>query len=294
MIKTIITGGCSFSEPVGNAWTNVLTEQLGDKLDIVHTGMGSQGNDLIQKKVIYAACAALKKYKPEEILLLPMWSGTERKAVYIDSKNCIEDIEINYEAKGEEIPWFHFNTLSNSYSDIDGSYHNRPMKGWYIFNYSQRNQHCRLEEEHWKSYSTLVAPVINTVENIIFLQLFAKAHGMKVAHQFYRSYVYQDMLQYRENENVGYLLDMLDQQDVVTTVGMYEYFVPAEILEKEMIDLEIYLREEDDKNYPFTRYSSQYLVEKGYTVDGCHLERPATEIWCDLVIEHIQNKGWIK
>jgi len=69
MIRHIITSGCSFSDalPV-YSWPNILERKL-PFFSFTHVGMGSQGQDLIQKKACLAVTDALKQFKPEEILV---------------------------------------------------------------------------------------------------------------------------------------------------------------------------------------------------------------------------------
>ena len=97
MIKHLITGGCSFSLysiPHEN-WLEPLTNWLKIKnpnLTHNHTGYSSQGQELIQKKVTLSIIEALESgLKPEEIFVVVMWSGTFRKAWYIDNPNVITE-----------------------------------------------------------------------------------------------------------------------------------------------------------------------------------------------------------
>ena len=91
MIKHLITGGCSFSHgpfPQDN-WTGKLENnlrELNPNLTREHTGYLSQGQELIQKKVTLAIMDALDKgISSSDILVVVMWSGTYRKAFYIDN-----------------------------------------------------------------------------------------------------------------------------------------------------------------------------------------------------------------
>ena len=91
MIKHLITGGCSFSHYANSNenWVGFLEDKLkfeNKNLTIEHTGFFSQGQELIQKKIMLAIVEALESgLQPNEIMVVVMWSGTFRKAWYIDN-----------------------------------------------------------------------------------------------------------------------------------------------------------------------------------------------------------------
>ena len=95
MIKHLITGGCSFSVD-STGWIKYATEYLtsiNPELTYSHTGYYSQGQELIQKKVMLSIMEALESgINPEEILVLVMWSGTHRKCWYIDNPDIINQV----------------------------------------------------------------------------------------------------------------------------------------------------------------------------------------------------------
>jgi hypothetical protein len=81
MKKKLIASGCSFTfEPW--SWPTPTSQLL--NMDLINVGMGSQGNGLISKKIIYTVDKELKKTKPEDILVGIMWSGIDRHDVYIN------------------------------------------------------------------------------------------------------------------------------------------------------------------------------------------------------------------
>jgi hypothetical protein len=87
MFKHLITGGCSFSHYSDeDSWINNLTTWLkksNPNLTHEHTGYRSQGQEMIQKKVMLAIMDALESgIKEEEIIVVVMWSGTYRKACF--------------------------------------------------------------------------------------------------------------------------------------------------------------------------------------------------------------------
>ena len=76
---TLITSGCSFSEVIyEQTWPLHLERQLRPK-NVIHTGLGSQGNGMISRKAIHAVHNALKTHKPDDKMLVGiMWSGPSR------------------------------------------------------------------------------------------------------------------------------------------------------------------------------------------------------------------------
>lgn len=86
--KYLITGGCSFSETI-SPWIDTWPRHLERKLSVynhISAAMGSQGNDLIARKVIFEIFNLLSNgVKSEDILVGIMWSGPTRSSVYSDT-----------------------------------------------------------------------------------------------------------------------------------------------------------------------------------------------------------------
>jgi len=80
MYKVLLASGCSFTHG-DNTWPNHLSEYL--NIDLVNVGMGSMGNTLIARRAIAELSTLLQSYRPEEILVGIMWSGTNRIHRYI-------------------------------------------------------------------------------------------------------------------------------------------------------------------------------------------------------------------
>lgn len=87
-IKYLVTGGCSFSDNIGLRWPHYLSKALNLKLN--NRGQGSCGNDWISKSVIYQIYQLLNSdTKPEEILVVVMWSGIDRKSLFVNEQDTI-------------------------------------------------------------------------------------------------------------------------------------------------------------------------------------------------------------
>jgi len=236
-IKRIITGGCSFSDRWSiQTWPYRLKELL-PNVSFRHTGMGSQGNDLIQKKISLAVIEELETYAPDELLVLPMWSGTERKAFYVDNPLYIKEIVNQWPKRGISTGLQFCNLLNSNnaeeLTEIITKRNNDPTEyktkynptgGWYHCNYLMSDS--KLTDEYFKSANTIIRYATDSLENIIILQNLCKLKGISIYQSFYRTYVYDDIYQNKDHLNLNYLYKQLDLDTIVSTVGIYEHLRP--------------------------------------------------------------------
>lgn len=263
MIKKIITSGCSFSD-APFSWDKQLQEHclsLEKNIEFSFLGLGSQGNELIQKKVSLEIYESLKKYNPDEIVVIVMWSGTERKTFYFNNpaeidkltkywkKNNIYWGRQFFDLKNDvgENPKYYFNTTQNH-----GDYN--PNEGWANFNFVYNS--VGLSEEYFKSTSDNIHSVHVTLENIIMLQNLCKVKGIRFYQQFYRNYVYEDLLNNKDHQLNEYLYNFLDHSTIVLTTGMYEYLK------------NIY--EPIEKNHRWSFLYSPHKKSEKYFIEGDH------------------------
>ena len=102
MKKLLITAGCSFTQypNADTSWAFHLSNAM--NIETLYLGQGAAGNAIISRKVIYNVLEALKKYKPEEILVGVMWSSAKRWDYYssiekdLGEYNKIDTGSINY------------------------------------------------------------------------------------------------------------------------------------------------------------------------------------------------------
>ena len=89
MSKILITGGCSFSECISvhiDTWPRHLARCLSGYHHIA-TAMGSQGNGLISRKIIYA----IANHLDHDLLVGIVWSGPDRHDFYLDQPPELEN-----------------------------------------------------------------------------------------------------------------------------------------------------------------------------------------------------------
>jgi hypothetical protein len=168
-------------------------------------------------------------YKPEDILVVVMWSGTSRKAWYIDNPYIINQI-IDY------FPKF-VGGISNQFLDMknqalnskyfstavsDGFEYN-PDGGWY---FTVDGSECKLEfvQQHYllDRDSPGLGKVHTSIENIIMLQNFCDLHKVTMIQQFFMDCVYTDIEKNKDHQIINYLYNQLDFDNIIQD-GMFEY-----------------------------------------------------------------------
>lgn len=209
-IKCLITAGCSNSQ-VPNAdvtWPVHLNEAL--KPDqVYYLGQGAAGNGIISRKVIYALTEALKTYRPEEILVGIMWSGSDRREVYSFNDKPTEKIS----------------------NDIV-SYRN-PCAVIHENNHYILNKHWT-HNEYAKTYHSIISDedsVLVTLEHMLRVQWLLKLNNIKY---FMTEYDYDvfapyaigivDKLQIiNSGEDLKFLYDQIDFEFWLPIDNMYSY-----------------------------------------------------------------------
>lgn len=287
MIKLLITGGCSFScsRDCEEGWHIQLENKLKEtnsELVVNHTGYGSQGQELIQKKVMLAIVEALANgTKPEEILATVMWSGTYRKAWYIDNPGIIRDVvEGMPKFNGGMTPIFldlknqnaahpaYFKTASGS------EFPYNPNGGWLFTVNGSEFRHMEFVQQHYMldcNYNG-IGKIHLSLENIIMLQNFCKLHGIKLINQFFMDFVWQDIHDHKDDLNINYLYRQLDCENMITE-GMFE--TVHELLTVGRNDVkelthEARLKLDDNRRY--------------FSKDGFHPGPLGSKYWCEKVL----------
>jgi len=163
MSKALIVSGCSFTECRSHdpnnwyTWPKHLHDILKDYgYDVfINKAMGSQGNGLISRSLMYSVSKALTKYKPEDILVGVMWSGSSR----LDYMNSRPDL----------MSWYGSNPdgwMENPTSFVDNA-----EKKWIIMNPHWTNEEAQI---YYKYFYDDVGAAIYSIEHILRLQYFLK------------------------------------------------------------------------------------------------------------------------
>ncbi len=297
MIQHLITGGCSFShsQVPHESWIGFLGNYLKEKnpnLNIQHTGFLSQGQELIQKKCMLAAIEAMENgVSASDILIIPMWSGTYRKAWYIENQYILSQMRKH---------WKNFEggmcgqllDLKNNMADDkvmfqtkNGSefYHSK-NGGWY-FTVNGSDSQMEFVQQHYLLDGDMmngVGKVHTSIENIIMLQNFCKLYGIKLVHQFFMDSSYTDIERNKEHQIINYLYKQLDFDSMIKD-GMFEWLHSLLNIPRE----EAIMVTHDDRK----RLDSPY----GYfNKDGFHPSARGAELWVkDILIPFLENKKYI-
>lgn len=236
-IKKIITCGCSFSDstPDGNGQFNTWPFQLerelsslGYNLNYTHRGLPSQGQELIQKKATLAITEALQEYAPDEIAVIIMWSGTERKSFYVDNPDLIKHITNEWN-KSKAYWHLQFADLKNEASskiqltEPGSNYFYNNGEGWYICAFGRDNN--KLTDGYFYANNSNIAAVHISIENIIFLQNLCKVKSIRLFQQFYKSYSFNDIEEKKDHQIVKYLFNELDHDSIISKEGMHSFLI---------------------------------------------------------------------
>lgn len=240
-IKHIITSGCSFSAPTTTwTWPVVLENNLKNTypyLTFDHRGLGSQGQQLIQKKTVHAIHKAINNgYEPEEIAVIVMWSGLERRSWYIDNEDTVKEI-IDYWIEDKFGSFeLQFGNIENNADTLIHAKSPGPAKngtgeicipynksgGWYI------NSSHFSEKNFFKEYfmfSDMVESVIMSLENMLLLQSVCKSLKITLYEQFYMNFVYDIIQKFKNHGECKHLFDLLDKSTYVDTQSIHEYLI---------------------------------------------------------------------
>jgi len=229
-IKKIITCGCSFSDADHIfTWPHQLERYIKHKngdVKFEHVGSAGQGQELIQKKSMLALTEALKIYKPEEIAVIVMWSGTSRKSFYIDNSRIINRIVRSWNTPASMGSAKQFADLKNKLSDkltlkrSRGDIEYSELGGWYITRDGILDD---VSQDYFELVQTPYYHIHVSAENMIMLQNSCKANNVKFYQQYFMDYSYTDLEFGKETQLVGYLFDQLDDSTIISKQGMYEY-----------------------------------------------------------------------
>ena len=198
MSKFLVTGGCSFSECISthiDTWPKHLARDL---LDYKHISkaMGSQGNGLISRGIIYEVTRLLEFTNHKDILVGIMWSSPDRFDFYKKDEICFPNVD----------EW-----VENPTGFI-----NEETKNWVILNHHWKNNYAK---QYYGNFYDQTGSLIYSLEHILRVQWFLKLHNIKYFMTTYTSEVLQNINQ----PDVKYLYDQIDFDYFLPTVGEYEW-----------------------------------------------------------------------
>ena len=194
-MKLLITGGCSFSECVSrhiDTWPRHLAKELSDYTHI-STGLGSQGNGLISRKIIYQT----QKNLGNEIVVGVVWSGPDRHDFYL---NPIENLNVS-------------RSMENPTTVIDNS-----VGGWIITNPYWKDSYSKL---YYSKFHSSIGQIVYTYEHILRTQWFLEKLNIKYFMGTYTGEVFS--ANYLSHPEVNHLYNQFDRSTFLPVDGIYEW-----------------------------------------------------------------------
>jgi hypothetical protein len=227
MIKYLITSGCSFTDNHLNSkrWPHFLSDITG--LFLYNRGQGSAGNNWISKSIIYQIQILLNLgVFPKEILVITMWSGIDRKDLFISS--C-EDNMFNKLLNDDQSNPINFlddtpNVSSNT-NKIDGY-----LLGAATCKFNNIKINSFKQELILKYFSN-EALAIESYEHFLRLQWFCESKGIICINQTYKDIMhypdYTDQILTKDcYRNIKHLYELIDFDKWIfwkDNKGLYEY-----------------------------------------------------------------------
>lgn len=227
-VNHIVTSGCSFTAQP--KWPHYLHTKT--NIPVYNLGQDSAGNDWISKTAIYQASKLLQSnINPEEILIVVMWSGIDRKGLFI-SRQETDDYNkfITTEA---ECPVHFLNQPVNTKATTN-------EQSGYILGSMDAYLGTRYAREHkvqWLSRLTLEEMAVESYEHFLRLQWFCKSYNIKLLNLTYSDILHYPNSQFLDPkktglltndiyESVKHLHDMIDFNQWAfydETAGQFEY-----------------------------------------------------------------------
>ena len=214
MNKLLITSGCSFSECFSTAvdtWPRHLARALPEYKHQSYA-MGSQGNGLISRGIIYGVSEALKTHKPEDILVGIMWSGTDRHDF-----RCTDPSQLQ----------FVIDKAFNGWIENPTGFIKDIPKQWVILNHGwsdpTTNHKNKEAEYYYRYFHDRIGGVISTLEHMLRVQWFLQQNKMKYFFTTYTDYVLEHSI--IESIETKHLYDMLDFDHFLPVTSEYTWCV---------------------------------------------------------------------
>ena len=189
--RILVTGGCSFSTS-GDNQHQTWVDYIGQKYDFrryLHTGSPASGNELIAERVIYALQTLLDSGKSANDLYLGvMWSGIERKELFVSAQETDKYSELDDSVKREGENTLIMSNRSNVFSNTKGV---RPgivnVPNGYL-----KSGGLPYTDDWWKTkpqrdyfnlwydnFYSVEKQFIDTLKSILLVQTFCERHNIK-------------------------------------------------------------------------------------------------------------------
>lgn len=194
--KCLVVSGCSFVPRMG--WSYWLAEKL--RIEHLNYAVISSGNGRISRSLIYGIEQALKKYKPEEILVAAMWSSASRYEVF---KETVDQSMIYNHSDGV-----------NPTNFVEGA-----DKNWILIHSGWNDTFSR---NYYGYFYDDTGNYISTMEHILRVQWYLKLQGIDYLMSTFSTGVLPNGKDI-ENPNVNYLYNMIDHSKFLPVNSCLEW-----------------------------------------------------------------------
>jgi hypothetical protein len=196
--KILISSGCSFTDTAWDrTWPVYLAEYFRD-IERKELGLGSSGNGLISRKVIYEVSEALKKYRPEEILVGIMWSNRDRSEFYSRG-------QLKYEN-------------SDGWRQNPTNFIPNTNKSWNLLHWGWKNNFSKL---YYSTFHDNIGSLIYTYEHILRTQWFLKLNNVP----YFMSNITEELFNNNitNESDVKHLYNLIDKSHFLPVAGEHEW-----------------------------------------------------------------------
>lgn len=212
MTKLLLTSGCSFSECTNSyigTWPRHLYRSLRPHEYSEHrsSAMGSQGNGLISRGIIYQVTEALKTHQPGDILVGVMWSGGDRHDF-----RCTDPNLLGFVTK----------QINNGWMKNPTGFVKNTEPHWVIL-----NQHWAFDgnpeaETHYRLFHDDIGASIYSIEHVLRTQWFLQSHGIPY---FFSDYIDNNLgsIKNLQHTEVKYLYDQIDRGQYLPVTSEYSW-----------------------------------------------------------------------
>lgn len=237
-MKLLITSGCSFSTTLTDdyqCWPKHLSDHY--NLNLINKAMGSQGNGLITRSILYHVTQALNNYDPKDILVGAMFSGINRKDYYTENVDLLN---------------FKLNNSEDGVIENPTGFIYNETKNWVILNQNWAGPPHKNDEAryYYKYFYDHIGSMIETIEHILRLQYFLQANKIKYFFTCYQDHVFEK--EFINHIQVEHLYKLIN----------FNYFLPVSSFYTWLIDNNIYIEDFEDphpNNHPSVRQNLEFV-----------------------------------
>ena len=209
MTKLLLTGGCSFSECINShidTWPRHLYRSLESLGYSEHrsSAMGSQGNGLISRGIIYDVTQALKTHRPEDILVGVMWSGSDRHDF-----RCTDPNLLGFVTK----------QIKNGCMKNPTSFVKDATPNWVILNKGWDGPEAKT---HYRMFHDDIGSSIYSIEHVLRTQWFLQSRGVPY---FFSDYIDNNLVAVEnlQHDEVKYLYEQIDRGQYLPVTSEYNW-----------------------------------------------------------------------